>query len=71
MLVIREIHSSMVLGKKHGLAVILSTAVVDKTSTGHSAELQDVTSVRFVERIPYSCSLNSFTFFNRVQPFCV
>ena len=40
MLIIRGVHSSIVLGEKHGLAVILSTATVDKISIGHMSVVQ-------------------------------
>jgi hypothetical protein len=39
-LVIREVHSSIVLGEKHGLAVIFSTALVYNTSVGHMSVIQ-------------------------------
>ena len=75
MLVVREVHSSIVFGEKHGLAVILSTVVVDKTSTGHMSVAQ--CGIGRCDEC-WLCGtdsllllLNSFTFFTRVQPFCV
>jgi len=39
-LVIREVHRLIVLEGKHGLAVILSTTVVDKIGIGHVSVVQ-------------------------------